>query len=101
MKSLKPKTPYSSWNLLENYKEVKSAKNKAKADDRKRSARLEEVEERIGQLEDLLVVLGEKLANPPDDPGLVASLGHDYREAENQLEELMIEWEILQNDLAD
>ena len=86
---------------LENYKGVKSAKNKAKADDRKRSARLEEVEERIGQLEDLLVILGEKLANPPDDPGLVASLGHDYREAENQLEELMIEWEILQNDLAD
>ncbi len=33
---------------LENYKESKSAKNKARADGRKRSARLVEVEERIG-----------------------------------------------------
>ncbi len=85
---------------LENYKDVKSAKNKALAADRKRSARLEEVEEQIGQLEDQLVVLGKKLANPPNDPGLVASLGHDYRKAETELEELMIEWEILQNELA-
>ena len=58
------------------------------------------MEERIGQLEDLLVDLGEKLATPPDDPGLVASLGHDYKKAENELEALMVEWEILQNELS-
>jgi len=85
---------------FENYKETKTAKNKALAADRKRSARLEEVEELIGQLEDQLTALGKKLANPPDDPGQVASLGHDYKEAESRLEELMVEWEILQNELA-
>ncbi len=86
---------------LENYKEVKSAKNKAQAKDRQRTARLEEVEEQIGQLEVQLEGLGKKLADPPNDPGMVASLGHDYREAENELENLMIEWEILQNELAE
>ena len=93
--------PDFEFEPLENYKEVKSAKNKALAKDRKRTARLEEVEERIGQLEVQLEVLGKKLADPPNDPGMVASLGHDYREAENELENLMIEWEILQNELAD
>ncbi|RLD08224.1 MAG: hypothetical protein DRI65_02780 [Chloroflexota bacterium] len=95
-----PEDPLPELEPLENYKDVKSAKNKALAADRKRSARLEEVEERIGLLEEQLITLWEKLANPPDDPALVASLGHDYREAENELEELMIEWEILQNELA-
>ncbi len=95
-----PEDSFLEMESLESYKDVKSAKNKAKADDRKRSARLEEVEEQIGQLEELLVIMGDKLAKPPDDPELVASLGHDYRETETQLEELMIEWEILQNDLA-
>ncbi len=85
---------------LDNYKEVKTAKNKALAANRKRASRLEEVEERIGQLEAQLEALGKKLADPPDDPGQVANLGHDYREAENELESLMIEWEILQNELA-
>jgi len=86
---------------LENYKDVKSAKNKAQAKDRQRTARLEEVEEQIGQLEVQLESLGKKLADPPNDPGIVASLGHDYREVENELEKLMIEWEILQNELAE
>jgi ATP-binding cassette subfamily F protein 3 len=97
-----PEDPLADLELepLENYKEVKSAKNKAQAADRKRTARLEEVEDRIGQLEVQLAGLGKKLADPPGDPGLVASLGHDYREVENELEELLIEWEILQNDLA-
>lgn len=80
----------------ESYQKQKSAKNKALAADRKRLARLEEVEDRIEFLEAALETLGVKLAEPPDDPGRVAELGQEYREAEVELEILMNEWESLQ-----
>ncbi len=79
----------------ENYKGKKSAKNRAQADDRKRAARLTVVENRITELEGLLKDLGKILADPPDDPGEVARLGHNYREAEIELEGLLQEWESL------
>ena len=80
----------------ESYHELKSAKNKALAADRRRIARLEEVEARISELETFLKKTGKKLSDPPDDPDQVAALGHDYREAETELEMLMNEWESLQ-----
>ena len=83
----------------DSYQEIKSAKNKALAADRKRLARLEEVEERIGELEAALEKLGGKLVNPPDEPDQVAALGHEYREAETELEILINEWETLQIEL--
>ena len=80
----------------ESYQELKSAKNKALAADRRRIARLEEVEARISELEALLKKTGRELSAPPDDPDQVAALGHEYREAETELEMLMNEWESLQ-----
>lgn len=82
------------------YQEIKSAKNKALAADRKRLARLEEVETRIGELEAALDKLGTKLANPPDDPDQVAALGHEYRKAETELEILLNEWGSLQTETS-
>ncbi len=78
------------------YQDIKSAKNKALADNRKKLVRLEEVEDRISELEAALEKWGKILAKPPDDPDQVAALGHDYREAETELEILMDEWESLQ-----
>jgi ATP-binding cassette subfamily F protein 3 len=80
----------------DNYQEIKSAKNKALAANRKNMARLEEVEDRIGELEAALEKWGKELSNPPDDPDQVAALGHKYREAETELEILLDEWETLQ-----
>jgi ATP-binding cassette subfamily F protein 3 len=91
--------PEPEFEETDSYQEKKSAKNKALASSRKRIARLEEVEVRIGELETLLVSLGEKLADPPDDPDQVAALGHEYRESQTELEILMDEWESLQEDL--
>ncbi|RLD01316.1 MAG: hypothetical protein DRI46_04590 [Chloroflexi bacterium] len=82
------------------YQEIKSAKNKALAADRKRMARLGEVEDRISELEAALEKLGKKLASPPDIPDQVAALGHEYREAETELEILINEWESLQNEIG-
>jgi len=84
----------------DNYQEIKSAKNKALAADRKRMARLGEVEDRISELEAALEKLGKKLASPPDIPDQVAALGHEYREAETELEILINEWESLQNEIG-
>ncbi len=80
----------------EAYRDLKSAKNRVQAAERKREQRLQVVEDRITELEGRLKELAAKLVNPPDDPGLVASLGHDYRESELELTTLMAEWENLQ-----
>ena len=81
---------------LDSYKDKKSAKNRALADDRKRAVRLHEVETRISELENLLEELGKTLVDPPDDAGEVIQLGKRYGAAEKELEQLMEEWETLQ-----
>jgi len=80
----------------DSYQQIKSAKNQLLAADRKRLARLEEVEDRITVLETLLENTGNKLSDPPDDPDQVAALGQEYREAETEMETLLNEWESLQ-----
>ncbi len=80
---------------LDSYKDRKAAKNKALADSRKRSARLQEVENLISELEKLLEELGKSLIDPPDDAGEVVQLGRRYGDTEKALDELLAEWETL------
>ncbi|MCJ7716077.1 MAG: ATP-binding cassette domain-containing protein, partial [Anaerolineales bacterium] len=78
------------------YKDKKTAKNRALADDRKRGARLLEVESRISELENLLKDLANTLNDPPGDAGEVILLGQRYGDAEKELGQLLGEWETLQ-----
>lgn len=64
-------------------------------DDRKRKARLQEVESRIASLEAELNLLANKLENPPGDPVVVQKLGQEYVHVQSDLEHLMQEWESL------
>jgi ATP-binding cassette subfamily F protein 3 len=80
---------------LDSYKDKKAAKNRALANDRKRAARLQEVENRISELENLLEELGKTLTDPPGDAGEVVQLGKRYGDTEKELEGLLAEWEIL------
>ena len=80
---------------LDSYQDKKAAKNRALADDRKRAARLREVENLISELENLLEELGETLTDPPDDAGEVVKLGKRYGDTEKELEGLLAEWETL------
>jgi len=80
---------------LDSYKDRKAAKNKALADDRKRSARLQEVENLISELEKLLEELGKSLTDPPDDAGEIVQLGKRYGDTEKALDKLLAEWETL------
>ena len=77
------------------YRDQKAAKNRALAEERQRASRLEEVETRIAELETLLENISQKLAEPPKDPGEVVQLGTKYGRAEQELGELMREWENL------
>jgi ATP-binding cassette subfamily F protein 3 len=64
-------------------------------EDRRRKARLKEVEDRITALEEELKGLSLKLENPPADPGKVQKLGQEYVRLQGDLDQLMEEWEAL------
>jgi predicted nuclease with TOPRIM domain len=74
----------------------RAARNQALTRERRRKARLEEVEARVADLDAQLGRISEVLAAPPDDPGEVLRLGDDYVEIQNELEALIAEWETLQ-----
>ncbi len=77
------------------YRAQKRSKNRALAQEREQKARLKEVERRIKELEEQLQGLSEQLTDPPEDPVKVHQLGQAYDAAEEELRDLMAEWEKL------
>lgn len=63
--------------------------------DRRRLARLGEVEVAIARLESQLEELSRKLENPPSDPLKVQRLGNEYIHLQKELDRLLLEWEEL------
>jgi ATP-binding cassette subfamily F protein 3 len=64
----------------------------ASVDERRRRARLNEVETLIDRLETELATLGHRLENPPADPSRVQKLGNEYVRLQQELDALMDEW---------
>jgi ATP-binding cassette subfamily F protein 3 len=69
------------------------ANNRSTAEERRRLRRLQELEDQITVMEEKLAHLGRSLENPPADPIQVQRLGSDYVRLQDQLENLMKEWE--------
>ncbi len=69
--------------------------------EKKRRARLKEVEDQIGALEADLAGLARRLENPPADLAQVQTLGQSYADTQAQLDQLMEEWEVLQAEPVD
>jgi ATP-binding cassette subfamily F protein 3 len=67
-------------------------KPRVSAEDRRKRARLVDVETLIDQLEADLATLGHRLENPPQDPTKVQKLGIEYVKVQKELETLMEEW---------
>jgi len=67
-------------------------KPRVSAGDRRKHARLQEVETLIDQLEADLATLGHRLENPPKDTAKVQKLGIEYVRVQKLLETLMEEW---------
>jgi hypothetical protein len=64
-------------------------------DERRRRARLHEIEAQIADLEGKLSGLSLQLESPPPEPALVQALGEDYVETQNEINALLAEWEQL------
>ena len=64
--------------------------------ERRRVARLQELENKIAALEAELSQLGFRLENPPSDPAKVAHLGREYQRLQREMDVWLAEWEQLQ-----
>lgn len=65
--------------------------------ERRKKARLQELENAIAALETELAELGRKLENPPPDLVKVAQWGKEYERVQKQMDEKLAEWEGLQD----
>ena len=65
-------------------------------EERRRVARLQELENKIASLESELSQLGFRLENPPPDLGKVAQLGKEYQRIQQEMDSWLAEWEKLQ-----
>ncbi|MFZ0531628.1 MAG: ABC-F family ATP-binding cassette domain-containing protein [Anaerolineales bacterium] len=71
---------------------VPSRKPQVSAEERRKRARLIEIETLIDELESDLATLGHRLENPPKDTAKVQKLGIEYVRVQKELETLMEEW---------
>jgi ATP-binding cassette subfamily F protein 3 len=69
-----------------------SRKPSVTSEEKRRRARLKQVESLIDQLEADLLALGHRLENPPKDAAKVQKLGNEYVRVQRELEALLDEW---------
>ncbi len=74
----------------------KRASASASKDERRRLAKLQELENAIAGLDVKLAELERELDNPPADPRQVAKLGREYNSVQKELDGKLAEWELLQ-----
>jgi len=75
----------------------RSTLNAQSKEERRKQARLQEVENQIAALERQLAELGKMLENPPADPLEVAKLGEEYAATQRKMDEKLGEWEQIQD----
>lgn len=70
-------------------------KPRASAAEKRRKARMHELETLITEKESQLEELAQQLENPPPDSEKVQEMGYEYVHLQNELETLIMEWEQL------
>ncbi len=65
-------------------------------EERRRIARLQELENKIAILEVQMAELGRKLENPPKDTALVRKWGNQYAALQDEMDAWLAEWEELE-----
>jgi ATP-binding cassette subfamily F protein 3 len=81
-------------SITKGKKFARKAREKATTNqERRRRARLQEIEIRITGLEEQLAALSLQLESPPDDLDKVQQMGEDYVQIQNELNALLVEWE--------
>jgi ATP-binding cassette subfamily F protein 3 len=81
-------------SLAKEVKSVRKVRNKATTNqERRRRARLQEIEIQITELEEQLAALSLQLESPPDNLDEIQQMGEDYVQIQNELNALLVEWE--------
>jgi ATP-binding cassette subfamily F protein 3 len=75
---------------------VRRSVDPAAKEERRRLARLQELENNIADLEAQMAEIGRKLENPPTDTALVRKWGNQYAGLQKEMDEWLAEWEKLQ-----
>jgi ATP-binding cassette subfamily F protein 3 len=75
---------------------VRRSVDPAAKEERRRIARLQELENKIATQEVQMAELGRKLENPPKDTALVRKLGNQYAGLQAEMDGWLAEWEQLQ-----
>ena len=65
-------------------------------EEKQRIAKMQKVEKKIAELEAQLSEIGEKLAHPPKDAGIVIKLAKEYDSVQKEMDVVLAEWEGLQ-----
>jgi hypothetical protein len=76
--------------------EARRAKSKETKDERRRVAQLQELENRIAELEATLSNLGTQLESPFVRPDEVRKIGTEYERVQREMDEKLNEWERIQ-----
>jgi ATP-binding cassette subfamily F protein 3 len=76
--------------------EARKAKSKETREERRRIAQLQELENRIAELESLLANLGAQLESPFVKPDEVRKIGTEYERVQREMDEKLDEWEKMQ-----
>ncbi|MDK1028834.1 MAG: ABC-F family ATP-binding cassette domain-containing protein [Anaerolineae bacterium] len=72
------------------------SKSPAAKEERRRKARIQELENQISELDSKLSDLGQQLEIPPENPAEVARLGKEYASMQLEMDEKLGKWEGLQ-----
>ncbi len=75
---------------------VRRSADPAVKEERRKVARLQELENKIATLEAQMAELGRKLENPPKDTALVRKWGNQYTALQTEMDAWLAEWEQLQ-----
>ncbi len=76
--------------------EARRAKSKETKEERRRVAQLQELENRIAELESTLANLGAQLESPFVKPDEVRKIGTEYERVQKEMDEKLDEWERMQ-----
>ena len=81
-------------SLAKEVKSTRKVREKATTNqERRRRARLQEIEIQITELEEQLAALSLQLESPPDNLDEIQQMGEDYVQIQNELNALLVEWE--------
>jgi chromosome segregation ATPase len=83
-------------DIRNSYVEARKAKSRETKEERRRVAQLQELENKISELESMLANLGAQLESPFVKPDEVRKIGTEYERVQREMDEKLDEWERMQ-----